>query len=370
MTDRIITLPLDSIQVDTRAQSRAEIDIVVVGEYAEDIKAGATFPPLVVFYDEKTYWLSEGFHRYHAYQQAEITHVRVVIKTGGLREAILQSLGSNADHGKRRTNADKRRAVEMMLKDAEWNDWPQAQIAKQCVVTPEYVSRLRKELSIDRSIDTPRTATRNGTTYTINTGNIGKKVEVEPPTVEDPVDVAPPPPVWVPPKSHYEDPPFDLEFEDEDGNPMPSPFNDAPQKPAEIDEIDDEEAQFLAALEAEAAALPDNAFDEAPPVAEVVTPRPLLVSDEELAQLKQEQFERSNFEANRAAFHNALNQLFYGAGIVYNPADCVDPTQWKGTWSAFERRYHHSIGEFRDRLTTLQQRIPFIFEMLESMRDE
>jgi len=30
-------------------------------------------------------------------------------------------------------------------------------------------------VSIDRSIDTPRTATRNGTTYTINTGNIGKR---------------------------------------------------------------------------------------------------------------------------------------------------------------------------------------------------
>jgi len=192
-------------------------------------------------------------------------------------------------------------------------------------------------------------------------------VEVEPPTIEDPVDVvAPPPPVWVPPQYADEEPPFEIEFEDEDGNPMPPPGS-APHQPAEIDE---EEAQFLRELDAEVAALPDNAFDEAPPVAEVVTPRPLLISDEELARLKQEQLERNNFEALRAAFHNALNQLFYGAGIVYNPADCVDPTQWKGTWSAFERRYHHSIGEFRDRLTALQQRIPFIFEMLESMRDE
>ncbi len=240
MTESIITLPLDAIQSDTRAQSRAEIDIVVVGEYADDMKAGAVFPPLVVFFDQATYWLAEGFHRYHAYQQAEITPVPVLVKAGGLREAILQSLGSNADHGKRRTNADKRRAVEMMLRDGEWNNWPQAQIAKQCVVTPEYVSRLRKELSIDRSIDTPRTATRNGTTYTINTGNIGRKAEPAAQPFED-------------------DPPFEAEFEDEDGNPVSFPA------------IDDEEAQFLAELDAEAAAL-----DEVPPVVGAVTEKTCL----------------------------------------------------------------------------------------------
>jgi len=241
MTESIITLPLDAIQADTRAQSRAEIDIVVVGEYADDMKAGAVFPPLVVFFDQATYWLAEGFHRYHAYQQAEITPVPVLVKAGGLREAILQSLGSNADHGKRRTNADKRRAVEMMLRDGEWNNWPQAQIAKQCVVTPEYVSRLRKELSIDRSIDTPRTATRNGTTYTIQTGNIGRKAEPVAPMLED-------------------DPPFEAEFEDEDGNPVSFPAID-----------DDEEAQFLAELDAEAAAL-----DEVPPVVSAVTEKTCL----------------------------------------------------------------------------------------------
>jgi len=108
-------------------------------------------------------------------------------------------------------------------------------------------------------------------------------------------------------------------------------------------------------------------------VRETVAPaptRPLLISDDEVQAMRQEKLEKDNYEALRAAFHNALNQLFYGAVIVYNPADCVDPTKWKGTWSAFERRYCHSIQEVRDRLTALQQRIPFIFELLESMRDE
>ena len=95
----------------------------------------------------------------------------------------------------------------------------------------------------------------------------------------------------------------------------------------------------------------------------------------EIAAMRQEHqehqaqsLEQANFEANRAAFHNALNQLFYGAGIVHNPADCVDPDRWIGTWGAFERRYSHSIQEFRDRLTALQQRLPFIFELLDGMQ--
>ena len=40
----------------------------------------------------------------------------------------------NADHGKRRSNADKRRAVEMMLKDSEWGKWSDREIAAKCAV--------------------------------------------------------------------------------------------------------------------------------------------------------------------------------------------------------------------------------------------
>ena len=67
------------------------------------------------------------------------------------------------------------------------------------------------------------------------------------------------------------------------------------------------------------------------------------LADEERANREAERQAKANYEANRAAFHNALSQLFYGAGVVRNPADCVDPTRWKGTWSAFQGRYNHSI---------------------------
>jgi hypothetical protein len=36
------------------------------------------------------------------------------------RGPLLHAVGANARHGLRRTNADKRRAVELLLADAEW----------------------------------------------------------------------------------------------------------------------------------------------------------------------------------------------------------------------------------------------------------
>ncbi len=57
-----------------------------------------------------------------------------------------------------------------MLRDEEWSKWPQAQIAKACGVSREYVSRVlaKTEATCDRS----QVAGADG--RTINTANIGK----------------------------------------------------------------------------------------------------------------------------------------------------------------------------------------------------
>ncbi len=45
----------------------------VVLDYAEDMAAGATFPPVEVYYDGSIYWLADGYltqmDRYHAWQR-------------------------------------------------------------------------------------------------------------------------------------------------------------------------------------------------------------------------------------------------------------------------------------------------------------
>ena len=94
------------------------------------------------------------------------------------------------------------------------------------------------------------------------------------------------------------------------------------------------------------------------------------MAEEERQRHEQERLEQERFEANRAAFHSSLSQLLSGSIIIQNPADCENPSKWKGTWTAFYNRYQIPIHEARDRLKTLHERIPFILETLEAMRDE
>ena len=76
------------------------------------------------------------------------------------RDAILFSVSANAQHGQRRTNEDKRRAVMRLLEDPEWSRWPAREIARQCGVTHPFVSALRDSVSgNDYQIDEPRLVT-------------------------------------------------------------------------------------------------------------------------------------------------------------------------------------------------------------------
>lgn len=150
-------LSLDVIQIDGGTQSRATLNQHVVDDYAEAIKAGATFPPIVIFYDGKKHWLADGFHRFHAYRQAGKSKVAADIRQGTRRDAILHSVGANETHGLRRTRDDKRRAVLTLLNDAEWAKWSDGEIAKRCAVSREYVNRLRPKDTCDQVTGMERT---------------------------------------------------------------------------------------------------------------------------------------------------------------------------------------------------------------------
>lgn len=167
------TINIADIRVDGGTQSRAAIDRGVVSDYADAIKDGAAFPPITVFFDGRSYWLGDGFHRYEAYAAAQVYDVPADIRQGTQRDAVLFSVGANASHGLRRTNDDKRRAVLTLLNDPEWSAWSNREIARACGVS-EYLVRDARGPICDKNADSqPRTVTRNGTTYQQNTANIG-----------------------------------------------------------------------------------------------------------------------------------------------------------------------------------------------------
>jgi hypothetical protein len=198
-------IPIELIRLDGGTQIRAcSTYQTKVDEYALAMTEDADFPPLTVFWDSAEYWLADGFHRLGAYNWTMQTlgppgmNLPCEVIEGTQREAIIYACGVNAAHGMPRTNPDKQNAVRTMLTnplvmiDLEtgkpWNDH---EIARRCVVGPDMVRRHRAAIyrsALDNGSNAEagaeeqagseeRTVTRGGTTYTMNTANIGKKAE-------------------------------------------------------------------------------------------------------------------------------------------------------------------------------------------------
>ncbi len=178
MTTEKQTLHLDQIRIDGGTQPRVSIDEQVVAEYAELYSTGVDLPPVTVFFDGATHWLADGFHRYWANKKISSDHLFAYVHQGTQRDAILYSVGANADHGLRRTNGDKRKAVLTMLEDEEWSEWSDREIAKQCGVGNEMVSRIHRSLCDSHSENTvpkPRSyKSKHGTLARMKTSNINR----------------------------------------------------------------------------------------------------------------------------------------------------------------------------------------------------
>lgn len=182
-------LALESIRTDGGTQARAHIDDANVDRYAGAMRDGAMFPPVVVFFDGADNWLADGFHRFWATQLIEGKSIEADVRKGSKWDAVLFAVGANAAHDKNglfRTNADKRRSVEILLESGRCDDWSDTKVASQCGVSVPLASKVRSELASSASINglkipNTRKVTRNGKTYEMDTSGIGRK-----PTTEDP----------------------------------------------------------------------------------------------------------------------------------------------------------------------------------------
>jgi hypothetical protein len=145
-------VPLGGIRTDG-TQTRAGLNEEAVQDYADAYKAGEELPPVVLFSDATDLWLADGFHRLEAAKRAGLLTIPAVVKEGTQRDALFHSAGANATHGLRRTNADKERAVLMLLHDEEWRQASNRWIAEHCKVSDHTVARVREAMEAAEKYD-------------------------------------------------------------------------------------------------------------------------------------------------------------------------------------------------------------------------
>ncbi len=135
---------LAEIVVDECLQCRAKIDEKVVEDYAAWMKEDVEFPAIVVYEIAGKIYLTDGFHRFAAAKLVGLEWLWADIRQGTRRDALAFSIKVNAKHGLRFTNADKRHAVELALK--EFTTMSAGWVADLCRVSQPFVSKISREL--------------------------------------------------------------------------------------------------------------------------------------------------------------------------------------------------------------------------------
>lgn len=167
-------LALERIRVDGGTQPRAELHTAVIEEYAEQMRQGVEFPPVIVFFDGQDYWLADGFHRLAAARIAcpERPLPAEVIQ-GTQVDAQWYSYGVNKTHGLRRTREDKERSIRAALRHPQGVSKSDRDIAHHVGVSHPTVAKLRAELEATGKIyQSPHRTGADG--RTINTAKIGR----------------------------------------------------------------------------------------------------------------------------------------------------------------------------------------------------
>lgn len=192
------TVDVGRLVLDELVYCRAKgIDRETVERYAEAMRDGAEFPPVSVVgltsgKDKGELLVWDGFHRVEAARLCGRPSLPVEILDGDVRLALVLAAGANTTHGKATNHEDRRLAGERLLKDPEWCQWSDRQIARWTGTSHTSVARWRKELAQAGKTVRPekvRQYTQRGTMVTLRT--------VERPPL-DPADVnteAPPAPL-------------------------------------------------------------------------------------------------------------------------------------------------------------------------------
>ena len=151
--------------IDASIETRYRLDESVVKEYGEKMRAGVQFPPLKLVEERKAecYWMWDGQHRLKAAKLAKLKTLSCRVKQGTKQEALRLALGANADHGLRRTNADKRKCVLIAMNEPEFEKMSNRKLAELCSVSRMLVKEIKDEIA-DKAAESDDDLTSNSKT--------------------------------------------------------------------------------------------------------------------------------------------------------------------------------------------------------------
>jgi len=169
-------VPIASIRRDGQTQHRTSINPRVVAEYAELMRAGDIFPPIRIWWDDADFWLSDGFQRVAAAEQAGFTEILAEVRRGSQDDAKWDSYAANSTHGMRRTAEETRRVIRLTLAHANATHLSNVELAKHLHLSEATLRRWRKKLSSSHDEDAVRVVKRGKSTYQLVTKQIGAAV--------------------------------------------------------------------------------------------------------------------------------------------------------------------------------------------------
>jgi hypothetical protein len=173
--DQIVVreVSVDLVLSDPAVTARFEPSEETIFRYSLCLAKGDNFPPIDVFDLGMNYLLADGGHRLEAYRLECIDKIWARVHPGGRSEALIFAAGSNVKHGLLRTNRDKHRVVENVLKHPDLGKMSNNKIAEICAVSQPFVGRVRWQLTCNGfKFESVRVGS-NG--RQIETANIGQK---------------------------------------------------------------------------------------------------------------------------------------------------------------------------------------------------
>lgn len=135
---------LASLMDDARFQSRTRTDSSTVDDYKEAMSGGTVMPPITVALVDGMMFIVDGWHRVTAARELGYDEIEAEIVSMSEADAVWRAASANQSHGLRRSNADKIRAVEMVIALPDSESLSDREVARRIGVSHEFVRQHRR----------------------------------------------------------------------------------------------------------------------------------------------------------------------------------------------------------------------------------